>query len=31
MIENTATIRKMRTEIAAANPYWAPPSAKASR
>ena len=31
MIETVATIRKMRTETAAANPYWAPPSAKASR
>src|SRR4029079_17999766 len=31
MIENTATITKIRTEIAAANPYWAPPSVNASR
>ena len=31
MIETVATITKMRTETAAANPYWAPPSANASR
>ena len=31
MIENTATITKIRTEMAAANPYWAPPSVNASR
>ena len=30
-IETSATIRKMKTEIAAANPYWAPPPPKASR
>ena len=31
MIENTATITKISTEIAAANPYCAPPSVNASR
>src|SRR4029077_16067548 len=30
MIETPATITKMSTDTAAANPYWAPPSAKAS-
>ena len=28
---DAATITKMSTDTAAANPYWAPPSAKASR
>ena len=31
MIETVATITKIRTDTAAANPYWAPPSANASR
>ncbi len=31
MIETPATMTKMRTDTAAAKPYWAPPSAKASR
>ena len=31
MIETAATIRKMSTDTAAAKPYWAPPSANASR